>query len=52
MKAAIDIAAQGGIDVSGFVSATYGLREAPAAFQAYERDPNAYLRIVIDSRAG
>jgi threonine dehydrogenase-like Zn-dependent dehydrogenase len=51
IEAAIGIAAEGSIDVSGFVSATFPLLEAPAAFQEYERHPNGYLRIVIDSRA-
>jgi len=51
IEAAIEIAAQGGIDVSGFVSATYPLLQAPAAFEEYERNPNGYLRIVIDSRS-
>jgi 2-desacetyl-2-hydroxyethyl bacteriochlorophyllide A dehydrogenase len=50
IEAAIEIAAKGGIDVSGFVSATYPLLQAPAAFAEYERNPNGYLRIVIDSR--
>ncbi len=51
IEAAIEIAAGGAIDVSGFVSATYPLLDAAAAFEEYERNPNAYLRIVIDSRA-
>ena len=51
IQAAIPLVAGGDIDVSGFVSTTYPLRAAPAAFEEYERNPNGYLRIVIDSRA-
>jgi 2-desacetyl-2-hydroxyethyl bacteriochlorophyllide A dehydrogenase len=52
IHASIPLVASGDIDVSGFVSITYPLRQAPAAFEEYERNPNGYLRIVIDSRAG
>ena len=51
IRASIELVASGRIDVRGFVSATYPLREAPQAFEAYERDPSRYLRIVIDSTA-
>src|SRR5690606_6635687 len=42
---AIGCVARGEVDVSGFVSTVYPLLQAPAAFEAYERAPNAYLRI-------
>ena len=32
-----------------FVSATYPLKEAPEAFQAYEANPGGVLRIVISN---
>jgi len=51
IRASIDLVASGKIDVRGFVSATYPLREVPQAFKAYEDDPSKYLRIVIDSTA-
>jgi threonine dehydrogenase-like Zn-dependent dehydrogenase len=51
IEASIPLVAQGAIDVSGFVSTVYPLQQAPAAFEEYERNPNGYLRIVIDSRA-
>ena len=52
IEAAIPLVSSGAIDVRGFVSATYPLTGAPAAFDQYERSPGSYLRIVIDSRAG
>jgi 2-desacetyl-2-hydroxyethyl bacteriochlorophyllide A dehydrogenase len=51
IRASVDLVAAGKIDVRGFVSTTYPLAEAPAAFEEYERNPNKFLRIVIDSRA-
>jgi threonine dehydrogenase-like Zn-dependent dehydrogenase len=51
IEASIPLVANGDIDVSGFVSTVYPLQQAPAAFEEYERNPNGYLRIVIDSRA-
>ena len=51
MAPSIDLVATGKIDVSGFVSATYPLERAPAAFEEYERNPGNVLRIVIDSAA-
>lgn len=51
MAPSIDLVASGQIDVSGFVSATYPLERAPAAFEEYERNPGNVLRIVIDSAA-
>ena len=51
IRASVDMVAAGRIDVRGFVSTTYPLAEAPAAFEEYERNPNRFLRIVIDSRA-
>ncbi len=51
IRAAIECVARGDVDVSGFVSTVYPLLDAPAAFEEYERNPNGYLRIVIDSRS-
>jgi threonine dehydrogenase-like Zn-dependent dehydrogenase len=51
MAPSIDLVASGKIDVSGFVSATYPLEQAAAAFEEYERHPGKVLRIVIDSAA-
>ena len=45
----IDLVAAGKIDVSGFVTTTYPLDHAAAAFEDYERNPGRILRIVIDS---
>jgi (R,R)-butanediol dehydrogenase / meso-butanediol dehydrogenase / diacetyl reductase len=52
IKASIDLVGAGKIDVSGFVSNTYPLKEAAEAFREYEGNPSRILRIVIDSRAG
>jgi len=51
MEPSIELVASGKVDVSDFVSATYPLDRAPAAFEEYERNPGAVLRIVIDSAA-
>lgn len=51
MQPSIDLVASGKIDVSGFVSNTYPLKEAAAAFKEYEENPGRILRLVIDSRA-
>ena len=51
MQPSIDLVASGQIDVSGFVSGTYPLRETAAAFEEYEQNPGRILRLVIDSRA-
>jgi L-iditol 2-dehydrogenase len=51
MEPAIELVASGAIDVAGFVSATYPLSRAQEAFDEYERNPGAVLRIVIDSEA-
>ncbi|MEN3353768.1 MAG: hypothetical protein V7640_1926 [Betaproteobacteria bacterium] len=49
MEPSIELVASGKIDVSGFVSETYTLRQAPDAFDHYERNPGRVLRIVISS---
>jgi len=49
MQPSIELVASGKIDVSDFVSATYPLKEAPEAFQAYEANPGGVLRIVISN---
>lgn len=51
MQPSIDLVASGQIDVSGFVSGTFGLKETAAAFKEYEENPGRILRLVIDSRA-
>ena len=51
MEPSIDLVVSGKVDVSEFVSATYPLERAPAAFEEYERNPGKVLRIVIDSGA-
>jgi len=51
MQPSIDMVASGQIDVSGFVTGTYPLRETAAAFKEYEENPGRILRLVIDSRA-
>jgi len=49
MGASIELVASGAIDVKGFITATYPLTRAAAAFEEYERNPSRILRIVIDS---
>lgn len=44
-----ELFASGQIDVSGFITATYPLDGAAAAFAEYEQNPGRILRIVIDS---
>ena len=39
------------IDVPGFISGTYPLRDTAGAFKEYEGNPGRILRLVIDSRA-
>lgn len=51
MQPSIDLVASGQVDVSGFVSGTFPLRETAAAFKEYEQNPGKILRLVIDSRA-
>lgn len=51
MAPSIDLVASGKIDVSGFITTTYPLARAAAAFEDYERNPGRILRIVIDSLA-
>lgn len=51
MGASIELVASGAIDVKGFITATYPLSHAAAAFEEYERNPSRILRIVIDSRS-
>lgn len=45
----IELVASGAVDVSGFITSTYPLTKAAAAFEEYERNPSRVLRIVIDS---
>lgn len=47
----ISLVASGAVDVSGFITSRYPLREAAEAFEEYERNPGRILRIVIDSEA-
>ncbi len=49
ITASIDLVRNRKIDVSGFVSNSYPLKEAAAAFQEYEGNPSSILRIIIDS---
>jgi 2-desacetyl-2-hydroxyethyl bacteriochlorophyllide A dehydrogenase len=51
MQPSIDLVAAGKIDVAGFVTGTYPLTQAAAAFKEYEENPGRILRLVIDSRA-
>lgn len=51
MAPSIELVASGKIDVKGFISSTYPLRQTAAAFEEYEGNPSRILRIVIDSRA-
>ena len=51
MAPSVELVANGSIDVSNFVSATYPLDRTPEAFEEYERNPGKVLRIVIDSTA-
>jgi threonine dehydrogenase-like Zn-dependent dehydrogenase len=51
MGPSIELVACGAIDVERFVTATYPLARAAAAFEEYERNPGRILRIVIDSGA-
>jgi len=49
MAPSIELVASGAIDVKGFITASYPLERAAAAFEEYERNPGRILRIVIDS---
>jgi 2-desacetyl-2-hydroxyethyl bacteriochlorophyllide A dehydrogenase len=49
MAPSIDLVASGAVDVRGFISASYRLGDAGAAFEEYELNPGRILRIVIDS---
>jgi 2-desacetyl-2-hydroxyethyl bacteriochlorophyllide A dehydrogenase len=51
INASIELVASGKIPVAGFVTTTYPLASAAAAFEEYERNPGRILRIVIDSTA-
>jgi 2-desacetyl-2-hydroxyethyl bacteriochlorophyllide A dehydrogenase len=51
MNPSIELVASGKIDVAGFVTSTYSLDHAPAAFEEYEKNPGKILRIVISSDA-
>jgi 2-desacetyl-2-hydroxyethyl bacteriochlorophyllide A dehydrogenase len=44
---AIRLVADGAIDLDGFISGSYTLRQAAAAFGEYERDPDRVLRLLI-----
>lgn len=50
MAPSIELVASGAVDVTGFITATYPLDRAAAAFEEYERNPGRILRIVIDSQ--
>ncbi|MFI5400427.1 MAG: zinc-binding dehydrogenase [SAR324 cluster bacterium] len=47
MTAAIELAAAGEVDLSGFITARFPLAETAAAFAEYERNPEGVLRIAI-----
>jgi 2-desacetyl-2-hydroxyethyl bacteriochlorophyllide A dehydrogenase len=47
VEPAIDLVASGAVDVEGFITASYPLRRVAAAFEDYERAPDAILRLVI-----
>ena len=49
MAPSIELVASGAVDIEGFISATYALGDAGAAFEEYERNPGRILRIIIDS---
>jgi len=49
MGPSIDLVASGAVDVTGFVTETFPLSRAAAAFEEYERNPGRILRIVIES---
>ena len=51
MEPCIQLVASGAVDVNGFITATYPLTDAAAAFEEYERNPSRILRIVIDSQS-
>jgi threonine dehydrogenase-like Zn-dependent dehydrogenase len=44
---AIRLVADGLIDLDGLITASYPLARVATAFEAYERDPERVLRIVI-----
>ncbi len=44
---AIRLVAAGAVELDGFITGTYPLREAAAAFGAYERAPDRVLRLLI-----
>jgi 2-desacetyl-2-hydroxyethyl bacteriochlorophyllide A dehydrogenase len=46
---AIRMVAEGAVNVDGFISGSYPLHEAPAAFGEYERAPERVLRLLIVS---
>lgn len=47
IERAIDLAASGAVDLGGLVTGTYPLAEVATAFEAYERNPERVLRLVI-----
>jgi (R,R)-butanediol dehydrogenase / meso-butanediol dehydrogenase / diacetyl reductase len=46
---AIRLVAGGAIDLDGFITGSYPLHEVAMAFDAYERDPDRVLRLLIVS---
>ena len=49
MAPSIELVASGRVPVSDFISASFSLEDAPAAFEEYERNPGGILRVVIES---
>ena len=49
MGPSIELVASGAIEVKDFITASFPLSRAAAAFEEYERNPGRILRIVIDS---
>jgi 2-desacetyl-2-hydroxyethyl bacteriochlorophyllide A dehydrogenase len=47
VEPAIALVAAGAVDLDGFVSGSYRLDEAAAAFERYERDPDGVLRLLV-----
>lgn len=51
MAPSIALVAEGRIDVTPFITATYPLTQTAAAFEEYEANPSRILRIIIDAHA-
>ena len=47
VEPAIELVAAGAVDLDGFVSGSYRLDEAAAAFARYEREPDRVLRLLV-----